>query len=1067
MKSIITAFARNRVFANIILLIFFAAGGIAATTMIRENFPEFSLDMIKILVPYPGADPEEVEEGISRKLETALQGMEGVKLYTTYSAENAATAYIEVLEGHDPVEVLNRVRSQIDAIPNLPRGAEKPIISELMLRDVVMFVYVSSRPEGQARAMSERRLKEWAESVREDIQLLPGISQVELFGVRDYEISIEVSEARLREYGLTLSMVADAIRRSNLNLAGGTIRTQEEEIRVRTMGRRYTGAELASIVVLARPNGDIITLDRLAVIRDDFTEDPMQATINGEPAAMIFVYKTSEEDALAISRTVQSYLQRQQQELPPGAVMDILYDGTHELQARITLLTRNGLIGLALVFLLLWLFLDIRLSFWTGLGIPISIAGALVIMWGLGATINMITLFALIMVLGIVVDDAIVVGEAIFVKRKEGLPPLKAAVEGVAEVGMPVIAAVTTTIVAFMPLMFIGGIMGKFIYYLPVVVIACLAISLVQCLIMLPAHLNNLPDVAHQKAVAGAVRQRFFAARSRIAGGLEWFVDRIYAPVLRQALHWRYVSFSTAIAMLLIVMGLIGGGLLKFEVFPEIDGYVMTAIIEFPDGTPAEVTRQAVGEVEAALLRLSERTPTRSGEPMLQDRLVMVGQTFQQIPSFGPHVGSILAIMLESEQRGVHSKDLMVQWEKEVGVIPGITALTFEGMAAGPPGAPIEVWLRGQDMDVILAAADDLMARLQQFDGVYQIRSDFSAGKNEIQLTLKPEARALGLTVDDLARQVFAAYYGEEAVRLQRGRNDVRVKVRYTQEERSRLSDLENMRIRTPLGREIPLLSVANVVYITGYSTITRTDGMRRVTVSAAVDTQRANTAEILADLDATFFPRLRTEYAGLYVSIQGEQEKMRESFDSIYVGFPLAMLGIFIIVATIFRSYIQPFVILFTVPFGIIGAIIGHILLGYELTLMSVFGMVALAGVVVNNAIVMIERINEYLAEGLTFFEAVTAGSKRRFRAILLTTISTVGGLTPLIMETDLQARFLVPMAISIAAGVAFATLLTLLLIPSLLAIINDFRRLVHWLLYHSLPTREAVEPAAWRYVE
>jgi multidrug efflux pump subunit AcrB len=443
-KNIITAFARNRVFANIVLLILFAGGILAGTAMIRENFPEFSLDMISIIVPYPGADPEEVEEAINRKIETVLEGMEGIKRYTTYSVENMARVLIEVQENKDATELLNRVRSRVEAIPNLPLNAERPIIEEILLRDIVMFLYLSGD-------MPERRLKEWAENSKEEIQLLPGISQVEIFGARDYEISIEVSEERLREYHLTLNMVAAAIRRSNLNLSGGLIRTRQEEIRVRTMGRRYTGEEFASIVVLARPGGELITLDRIATIRDGFIEDPIQASINGRSANMVFIYKTSDEDALAISRNVHDYIARKKQELPPGNHIAVLYDGTTELRARISLLIRNGLIGLCLVFMLLWLFMDIRLSFWSGLGIPVSIAGALMVLWGLGTTLNMISLFGLIMVLGIVVDDAIVVGEAIFVKRQEGLPPLSAAVEGVSEVGMPVLASVITTVVAFLP----------------------------------------------------------------------------------------------------------------------------------------------------------------------------------------------------------------------------------------------------------------------------------------------------------------------------------------------------------------------------------------------------------------------------------------------------------------------------------------------------------------------------------------------------------------------------------------------------------------------------------------
>jgi multidrug efflux pump subunit AcrB len=859
--------------------------------------------------------------------------------------------------------------------------------------------------------------------------------------------------------------VADAVRRSSLNLAGGTIRTREEEIRVRTMGRKYTGQELASVVVLARPEGDVITLDRLARIDDGFTEDPIAATINGEPAVLLIVYKTPEEDALSISKTIQDYIRQKQREIPDGVSMEMLFDNTTMLRARIDLLLKNGIIGLSIVFILLWCFLNARLSFWAGMGIPISIAGALVILWAIGGTVNMISLFGLIMVLGIVVDDAIVVGEAIYVHRKQGKPPLKAAVEGVSEVGMPVIAAILTTIVAFIPLFYVGGIMGKFISILPAVVIACLVVSLVECLFLLPAHLSHLPDPNRSENEQHVLLQRLSIVQRTTARFMELFVARIYMPFLSKALHWRYISLATAIAVLLFTIGIVRGGIIKFEVFPKLDGFIMTATTEFPSGTPPEVTRRAITEIEAALLRLEKKTTTRSGAPLVADRLTLVGQTLSDLPQVGPHYGSVQAILLDSEARGIHSEELMVMWEKEIGILPGIKSLTFAGMEAGPPGDPIEVWLQGNNMAEILAAADALMARLRKFDGVYQIRTDFSPGKNEMRLALKPEARTLGLTVEDLARQIYAGYYGDEALRLQRGRDDIRVKVRYTADERSRLSDLDQVRIRTAGGFEVPLLSVADITYTPGYSTITRTDGLRRVAVSAGVDTNKANANEIFAELSANYFPQLKKRYPGLFVDLQGEQKKMRESLGSLKIGFPLAVLGIFIIIATMFRSYVQPFVILFTVPFGIIGAVLGHLLLGYDLSMMSMFGMVALTGVVVNDAIVLIERVNENFACGMPFFDAILKGGARRFRAIFLTTLSTVGGLTPLILETDFQAKFLIPMALSIAAGVAFATILTLVLIPSLLAILNDFRLLVHRFKYGQWPRRLEVEPARTRH--
>ncbi len=1060
MKRVLAAFARNTVFANIILILIFIAGIYATTNMVREFFPEFSLDMIMITTAYPGADPEEVEEAISRKVEDAVEGIEGIKQYSTYSGENSGTTWIEVQENYDSDVVLDRVRTKVNAISNFPSDVEKPIISEMTVKHEVMMLYLSGN-------MPERRLKEWAETLRDELKQLKDVSQVEVYGAREYEINIEVSEERLREYGINFNTVVNAIRQSNLNLAGGTIKTTGEEIRVRTVGRKYTGEELASIAVVTRPTGEIITLAQLTRIDDGFNEDPIRAMVNGTSSLLLTIYKTKEEDAIIISDTIKKFIAEKQKQLPEGISLNILYDLTRMLKARINLLIKNGIIGLIVVYLLLWAFLNARLSFWAGMGIPISIAGALVILWGLGGTINMISLFGFILVLGIVVDDAIVVGEAIYYHRKKGKPPIRAVVDGVSEVGIPVVAAVVTTIVTFIPILFIGGIMGKFIAIMPVVVIACLTVSLVECLILLPAHLSHLPDPNKNDKQLNVLTRKLEAVHRLTSQGMEWFVDNIYKPFLSKALYWRYISLSIAISILFLTLGLVAGGILKFENMPDIDGYIIISQLEFPNGTPPEITKKTIEKIDAALMRMSEKTKTRSGKQLVKERLAIVGQTLEQVSKSGPNHGSVMAILLESEERGIHTKDLMVQWEKEIGPIPGLKSLTFEGMQAGPPGAPIEIWLQSHSMEDIIEASNDLMERLRQFDGTYQIRSDFSPGKNELRLALKPEARIMGLTVEDLARQIRSGYYGDEAVRLQRGRDDIRVKVRYTTDERSRVSDIERIRIKTKTGHEVPLISVANISFSPGYSTIVRTNGMRRVTVSAALDTNKGNANEILNKLASDYFPKLRTKYPGLFVTPQGEKKKMAEAFSSLKTNFPLAMIAVFIIVATMFRSYVQPFVILITVPFGIIGGVFGHLLLGYNLSTISMFGMVGLTGIVVNDAIVLIERINENIARGMPFFESILSGGARRFRAIVLTSLSTVGGLTPIILETDFQARFLIPMAISIAAGVIFATVLTLVLIPSLLVILSDFRLLFHRIRYGTWPKRVDVEPARDRHAD
>lgn len=1059
MRNFLAAFAKNSVFANIFLGIVLFSGVLAMSNLVRETFPEFSLDMITVAVPWPGADPEEVEEGICRKMEEAVKGIPGIRQYDTVARENAGTLLVEVAENYPVAEVKDRVRNEIEAISTFPQDAEQPIIEELLIRREVLLIALSGEE------MSERQLKEWAEQVKEEVRELPGISQVMVLGARDYEIGVEVSEERLREYGLTFAQVAAVVRANSLNLSGGVMRTQGEEIRLRTLGRNYTGADFAKIVVLARPNGEVITLDRIAEIRDDFNEDLIISRFNGRPTITVAVLKTSDEDTLAIDQTVRDWVAERSKTLPEGLHMDP-WGGTSDiLKARINLLMKNGRMSLLVIFLILWLFLDVRLSFWIGMGMPIAVCGTLALMWGLGQTLNMISLFGLIMVLGIVVDDAIVVGEAIYYARKRGAPPLRAAVEGVSEVGMPVLGSVTTTIVAFLPLMFVSGIMGKFIFVMPIVVICALTISLIESLLMFPAHLNHLPDPNREIKAKHPVIRIGLAFHRFTNHGMEKFVDRVYEPLLALALRWRYVSISLAVATMLLMTGLIGGGFVKFMVFPKVDGNVLTATVEFPNGTPLEITRKAVTHMEEALRAVAARHETLSGAPFVSNAYSLAGSNVDEYrPTLGSHIGSVRVEMVDAADRSVDSETLMAEWEDEIGRIPGAVALTIAGLQTGPPGAPIEIWVQGQDMDEILGVAESLKETVAQYDGTYQVKHDFRPGKNEFRLRLLPEARTLGLTVADLARQINAGYFGEEAVRIQRGRDDVRVRVRYPYEERRNLADFEKIRVRTPLGREVPLLSVAEIEYGPGFAVINRTNGMRKVSVTAEVNYARANPTEIFQDLEAKTFPQISADHPRVFISLQGEKKKSSESLGSLFVTYPLALMGIYIIIASIFRSYIQPLVIMFTVPFGIIGAVLGHLLMGYDLTLMSVFGIVALSGVVVNDAIVLIECVNNYLAGGMPFFDALQRGGARRFRAVILTTLTTVGGLSSLLFERDMQARFLIPMAISLAGGIIFATVLTLLLIPCLMGALNDARRFLAWLKTGEWPDPTSVEPARLR---
>ena len=1061
MRALIAAFARNTVFANILLITVVFVGIMSAVMIIKESFPSMEKDSISISVAYPGADPEEVEEGISRKIEEAIERIEGITDYTTESSEGSASARMDVEKGYDVKDVLERVKTQVNAISTFPGDAEKPVISDVVRKSTVLTMYLASN-------MPERRLKEWGQRIRDRIRDLDNVSQVTLSGTRAYAISIEVSEEKLRQYNLTFDRVADAVRDSSVNRSGGTLKTSGEEIRLRTMGRKYTGDELARIIVYAGPGGQVVTLDRIAVIKDGFEEDPSRAYINGKRSVLITVYKTDEENALVIAEAVHAFIDKLNKELPGDIELKVLYDRTTSLKSRINLLTKNGTVGLVIVFVLLWAFLNTRLSFWVGMGIPISLAGGMGILWAIGGTINMISLFGFILVLGIVVDDAIVVGESIYVHRKMGKPPLQAAVEGTREVAMPVITAVITSIVAFIPLAYVGGTMGKFIAILPPVVIACLFISLVDCFMLLPAHLNNLPEIKQEIRKDASWLGRLNPDRLNQYTGqaMESFIHKVYTPFLEKALHYRYLVFCTAIAVLLAVLGMVRGGMVKYSVFPQTDGYVITASVAFPEGTPSVVTVAAMEKMEAALTGYADGFETRSGEPLIRDLLTFVGASSDSMTSSGPHAGMVQAILLESEKRGIHSKDILFEWEDRLGHIPGAESLTFQALGPGHRRAPLGFELHHKDLDILVEATGLLKDTLNEFDGVYQIKSDLNQGKKELRFTLKPEARALGLTVADLGSQVNSGFYGNEAQRIQRGDHDVRVKIRYTRQERGSLENLESMRIRTPDGVEVPLLSVAYIEYEPGFSTIRRANGKRSVAITGFVNTKVTTANEIFDDLSKGFMVELRERYPDLTVVLKGDKKRSRESMSSLKIGFPIALLGIFTIVATMFRSYLQPFLIMITIPFGIIGAVLGHYIMGFNLSMMSLFGMVALTGVVVNDAIVLIERINENLARHIPFFEAILRGGARRFRAIFLTTLSTVGGLAPMLLETDLQAQFLIPMAISLASGVLFATMLTLVFIPALLAIFNDFRRLAHWVMRGQWPvSRTGIEPASKRY--
>ena len=1059
MQRFIATIIKNSVMINIVMFVIIIGGVVASYFMVKEIFPEISVDMISVSVPFPGADPAEVEEGIALKIEEAIDGMEGIKRYRTVSSENAGTAVIEVKEGY-PVDKLERdVRSRIDSISTFPVDAEKPIITKPTIFSEVILLSIWGD-------FNERNLKEFAEEIKDEIQALPAVSQVRISGAREYEIAIEISEEKLRKHGLTFQEVSQSVQNGSLNLAGGTIRTKGEEIRLRTVGRKYSGEDFAKIVVVARPGGDVITLDQLATINDGFTEDRFISRFNGEPCVMLTISKTPGEDALKIVDEIRDYVELKGTSLPDTVNLTLWADNSQIIRSRLRLLLSNGAFGLVLVFLSLWFFLDLRLSFWVTLGIPISLSGGLILMWLLGESLNTLSIFALIMVLGIVVDDAIIVGESIYVHRKRGDGPTHAAVNGVMEVGLPVLAAVTTTIIAFLPLGFVAGVLGKFVGIIPVAVIASLVVSLVEGLFILPGHLNHLPpfDVQDEKP-----KNLFQRNRHRINALIDFIIFKLYKPMIAKSIHYRYISISIAVATFMITVGMVGAGWVKFVIFPEGGGNDLVSEIEFPNGTPMSTTHDAITLTSDAIQRVLDHHEELEGRPIGVNVFSVTGLTgdnfFERSP--GNNRGMIRVELVNSLERTVTAEELLVEWEREVGAIAGSISHTFTELEQGPPGSPIMIALRGRDRDELKAVSIELQEILRGYEGVYQIQDTFRPGKNELRIDIKPEARALGLTLEDLARQVYSGYYGNEAVRIQRGRDDIRVKVRYTEDERSTLAQLDRVRIRTPQGSEVPFFSVADVSFQAGNSNIVRVDGMKDITVVAEVIESVANPTNILGEIARDHILGLKQKYPGFDYTFDGPQNDARDAFLGLMVTIPIALFFIFLVIASIFRSYIQPIVIMITIPFGIIGAIYGHMVMGHPIAMFSVFGMVALTGVVVNDAIVLIEAINSNIARGMSVFDSIIGGGVRRFRAIMLTSISTVGGLFPLIMEKDAQAQVVVPMALSIASGVMFATLLTLFFVPCLMGVLNDLRRVMYWLIRGEWVSREFVEPARTRNID
>ena len=1038
MHRAIAWFTQNIVAANLLMAILVVGGVMSLLTVHQEEFPNIEVEVVNVTVPYLGAAPEEAELGACLRVEEAIEGIEGIEKIFAVATEGACTVSAQLLEGTDGSRALNEIKSQVDGITSFPAETEKPIVSKLSIRHNVIEIAVS----GDA---SDRALKEIARDIRDDIAALDGISQVDLVYTRPYEISIEVPEHMLRRHGLTLDQVASALRRASLDMPGGKLRTEGGEILLRTKGQAYLGAEFEDMVVLTRADGTRLRLSEIAQVSDHFAEGDLSARFDGKPAAVVKVFRIGKEDIMAMAEQVRAYVAEAQTRMPPGIELTVWADASQELKDRITTLLRTAGSGLALVLLVLTLFLRFRLAMWVAVGIPIAMLGTLALFPYFDVAISTMTVMAFILVLGVLVDDAIVVGERVHAHEQMGKHPIRAAVDGTWEVAVPVIFGVLTTMAAFLPLLLTPGRMSDFFSVIGIVVIMALAMSIIESQLILPAHLAH----RSRRQGSGGGTRRFSRIQSWFADGLTRFAAGHYVRFLRRAIAWRYLTAATGLGVLILAVSLIASGRVIFSFFPDIAGNKVYATLEMPPGIAVERTRAAAEHIAQAAEQLRAELDAHvqpSAGSVVKHTLVSVGTHLHRggpPQPEGPGRSDFAEVGIELvrlEERGyIEAKEVAKRWRELVGAIPDAIKLSFTSTSYSA-GEAINMELTGRDVNALRLAALELKNQLSRYDGVQDITDSFRIGKEEIKLALLPDARNLGLTLNDLAGQVRDAFYGAEVQRIQRGPDEVRVMVRYPEDERRSIGNLEDMRIRTPDGAEAPFTSVATFELDRGYSRINRIDGQRVINVIAEVDREVVTPEEIGASIVAEVLPEVRRLYPSVTVGAAGEQEERFKAMMGLAYGAMLALLLIYALLAIPLKSYLQPFVIMSVIPFGAVGAIVGHWVMGHQLMFFSLLGIVALSGVVVNASLVLVDYINRRRRDGLPLEEAVVNAGVVRFRPIVLTSTTTFVGLLPLMSSSNPSTFFIVPMAISLAFGVLFATALTLILVPGLYMIVEDF---------------------------
>ena len=1028
--------ASNSVAANLFMIAIIAVGLISLTGLQREAWPKLPFNTIEVSMGYPGATPEEIEESIVAKIEDQVNGLEDVKTVRSVAAPGMASVRIEVSSGTDMGKALDDVESAIGRIHSFPGGAERAEIREMTNRQSMIRLILYGN-------VSERSLKELAYQVEDELSKLPSVSLVETSGMRNYEISIEVPVRQLRALGLTLDDIANRIRRGSLELSAGSIDTQESQVRVRTLGQNYYQQDYEQLVILARKDGTVLRLGEIADVRDSFEDIDLIVRHQGQPAVFIEIYKSDNEQVMEVATAVHEHIAKVvKPSLPEGVGITFWNDESQTYSERVYLLLKNGILGLMLVFIALALFLQIRLAVWVVAGLATTFVGALSIMLVLDIAINTISLFVFVLAIGIIVDDAIVVADRIHQERKQGAPGLAAAIRGARRVKVPLTFAVLTSIAAFFPLLYIPGGIGEIWRPLPIIVIGMLLISLVESLFILPHHLSHLhgPDWMPSNPID--------RLSDRVQGAVDDALTRFIEGPLHRALDFAtgqpLVTVAVAVGMLIFSVSLIPAGIVPVTIADVVEGDFVTATLEMPDGTTAERTYDIAKKIEESGRQVIERLEQARDEdavPLLAGTTLTVGQK-PRVEGGGviasptlnpePNIATVEFKLISAQLREVTTTEVARLWRDEVGIIPNARGASFSGEVIDF-GSPVEVVLSHPDSDRLSQIATSVLNRLRNLDGVFDVRSDHTPGVKELQLEMRPEAHTLGITLEDLAEQARAAFFGVEALRIQRDEEEVRVYVRLPEYERNTITDIEAYLIRTGSGAEVHLSQVASIKTGTSPSALRRTDGQRVVTVTADVDPAVISAGDANNLLLNSILPGIMETYPDLRYSYGSEQQQQVESLGSLYRGFMLAMLLIFVLLAIPLRSYTKPFIVMSVIPFGLIGVILGHLVLQIPFSATAIMGVLGLSGVLVNDSLVMVDFIDQRRREGAAPRMAVIEGAKGRFRPILLTSVTTFLGFTPLILERAIQAQFLMPFAAALGVGILVTTFILMLVVPAI----------------------------------